>query len=111
VTVYKIRNKQGKYSTGGSYPRFTKAGKVWTSLGALKQHLDLVTTPRVYKDCELVELLSEEHATPLLPVVRDRVLRRVEANEALVADSDGWMKRAHERHLADAQRDLESLGD
>lgn len=38
--VYMIRRKtDGLFSTGGSYPEFTKNGKVWNTLGALKNHL------------------------------------------------------------------------
>ena len=37
--VYKIRNKEGLYSTGGQNPRFVKGGKVWNTLGHIKQHL------------------------------------------------------------------------
>jgi len=42
--VYKIRRESdGLFSTGGTCPRFTKKGKVWTSMGALKGHLTLVS--------------------------------------------------------------------
>jgi hypothetical protein len=39
---YMIRNKEGMYSRGGSEPIFTnlKFGKVWNSLGSLKNHLN-----------------------------------------------------------------------
>jgi hypothetical protein len=39
--VYKIRRKSdGLFSTGGTSPTFTKSGKSWASLGALKNHLN-----------------------------------------------------------------------
>lgn len=42
--VYKIRrDSDGLFSTGGTVPNFTKKGKVWTSMGALKGHLTLVS--------------------------------------------------------------------
>lgn len=38
--IYKIRDiETGLYSTGGMSPRWTRHGKGWTSLGALKLHL------------------------------------------------------------------------
>jgi len=38
--VYRIKNKDGLYSTGGLKPKFVrKNGKVWLSLTALKSHL------------------------------------------------------------------------
>ena len=41
--VYRIKRKSdGLYSTGGSCPRFTKKGKTWSSIGNLKNHLNMV---------------------------------------------------------------------
>ncbi len=43
--VYKIRRPDGLYSTGGYWePGWTKSGKAWTSIGALKNHLNLFFT-------------------------------------------------------------------
>ena len=36
------RRSDGKYSSGGSCPKFTKTGKAWTNMGHLKNHLNLV---------------------------------------------------------------------
>lgn len=57
VTYYKIRNLEGKYSSGGTSPTFLKLGKIWT-LPQLKSHLRLIQKYShdftIYKDCELV---------------------------------------------------------
>lgn len=38
--IYKIRHrKSGLYSTGGMYPRWSRAGKTWCNLGRLRSHL------------------------------------------------------------------------
>ena len=37
--VYKIRNSQGKFSTGGISPSFTSRGKAWGSKCDIKNHL------------------------------------------------------------------------
>lgn len=43
MKAYKIRIKDtGLYSLGGTTPKFNKSGKVWNSLGSLKNHLRLV---------------------------------------------------------------------
>jgi hypothetical protein len=60
TTVYKIRNKDtGLFSTGGTYPRWTKAGKVWKQKGHLTVHLTMieknVRPARYGADCEVVE--------------------------------------------------------
>ena len=41
--MFKIRDKQtGLFSTGGTYPDFTKDGKVWGQIGHIKSHLKLL---------------------------------------------------------------------
>lgn len=40
MKLYKLRDMStGLYSTGGYYPRWTKSGKVWHTIGTLKTHL------------------------------------------------------------------------
>ena len=85
--MYKIRRKtDGMYSLGGTFckPAFTKNGKMWKSIGALRTHLgtsyeisktvivhpinkkvigyDLSKLPanHAYKDCEIVEVVLLE---------------------------------------------------
>jgi hypothetical protein len=39
-TSYKIRNRlTGEYSRGGSWPSFTKKGKIWSTKGGLTNHV------------------------------------------------------------------------
>lgn len=55
-TVYKIRRKDGLFSTGGTTPSFTKKGKVWRQRGHVSNHLAQMHRPEsTYCDCELVE--------------------------------------------------------
>jgi len=42
MTVYKIRNRAGLFSTGGSNPNWTKIGKTWVALNHLNAHLTLI---------------------------------------------------------------------
>ena len=38
--IFKIRNiDTGLYSTGGMWPRWTRAGKTWSGTGPLRAHL------------------------------------------------------------------------
>lgn len=58
--VYKIRRRSdGLFSTGGTRPRWTTLGKVWSGRGHLKNHLRLAQTHKfastLYVDCEVVE--------------------------------------------------------
>ena len=52
ATIFKIRNKDGKFSNGGSDPDFVKNGKMWTHFGYLNRHLDVLSErgKKVYKD-------------------------------------------------------------
>ena len=58
MNVYLIRNSDGLLSTGSNYPRWSKTGKVWRSLGHVKAHLTMVgsrRSPFPYQDAEIVE--------------------------------------------------------
>lgn len=39
MKVYKIRDQNGLYSTGGQSPEFNKNGKTWNNIGHVKNHL------------------------------------------------------------------------
>jgi len=39
MKAFKIKNAEGKFSTGSQNPRFTNRGKTWGSLQAIKLHL------------------------------------------------------------------------
>lgn len=61
--LYMIRRiSDGFWSSGGSYPHFTKVGKAWTTTQALHAHLNLIFSDnrglrynRPYDNCEIVE--------------------------------------------------------
>ena len=59
MIVFKIRRKaDGLFSTGGSWPRFTKKGKLWKAQGHLTSHLTQVQDhlkANYITDCEIVE--------------------------------------------------------
>lgn len=46
LTIFKIRNPHGLYSTGGTSPRWSKRGKTWVALNHLHAHLTLVRHER-----------------------------------------------------------------
>lgn len=71
MKVYKIRNKDGLFSSGGMRPNWVKQGKIWQQLGHVHSHIQQLTsnyTPAdVYKDAEVVEAEITEILTPLEP--------------------------------------------
>lgn len=73
MLCYKIKNKDGLFSTGGKSPKFKKKGKSWSSLGHLKNHLTLVNEypnfHNIYKDCVVVTYeLTEVELAGTFPV-------------------------------------------
>lgn len=57
MKVYKIRDENGLYSTGGMEPDFTKGGKTWSNIGHVKNHLRQFIDSRrleVYANAEIV---------------------------------------------------------
>jgi len=56
MTLFKIRNPQGLFSTGGSTPRWSKRGKTWVALNHLNAHLTLVRS----EQARWIEVLKDE---------------------------------------------------
>ena len=70
MRLYKIINKDGRFSKGSTFVRFTLTGKVWERLEFLKRHLGLLSkndlTLETYEGCEVVEYeLREVRRTPV----------------------------------------------
>jgi len=87
VRMFKIRrDKDGLFSTGGSYPTFTKRGKIWHQLGHVKAAITLAAQrheyflqslaqrgkppePFRYDGCSVVELVMQTtNVVPLADV-------------------------------------------
>ncbi len=99
ATVYKIRNKQGLYSTGGTYPNFTKGGKTWSTIGSFNNHISLILEAghvrNPYKDCELVEIeisSFEKDSKPLEEHILERMNIRTKKNEDRARKLAEWNK-------------------
>lgn len=60
MTVYKIRNSSGLFSTGGTAPSWSKRGKTWTALNHLNAHLTLLRTERARFVACLADLRTAE---------------------------------------------------
>jgi hypothetical protein len=58
--LFKIQNQEGKFSTGGIHPIFTKIGKAYTK-SRLYQHLKLLEkyhkTMTIYENCVVVQFI------------------------------------------------------
>lgn len=70
MKIYKIRNQEGLYSTGGSYVHWTKMGKTWQNLAHLKCHLAMLGKhlEQTYKDCKIVTFeIIEVDSNPVIP--------------------------------------------
>lgn len=66
MKVYKIRNKTtGKFSSGGSDPKWTHQGKVWQRINYLQNHLYSINKIDFYNDAEIVEAEISEILSPI----------------------------------------------
>lgn len=71
IAFYKIRDSAGKYSTGGSEPRFTKGGKAWNTMAHLKAHLAQLYTKHAYTGCSVVTFtVAEADVSPVASLVK-----------------------------------------
>lgn len=89
AVVHMIRNKlTDLYSNGGTTPRFTKAGKMWTSMNSLNGHLNLFDARRMkqfYSNCELVRFdLVASHQSDMMDIAKKR--QRIEELQKLHND-------------------------
>lgn len=69
--LYRIRNTEGLYSTGGSSPKFTKRGKIWTNIGHVKSHihmLDKYGRATYRNECHLQTYFITETITDVKPI-------------------------------------------
>lgn len=84
--LYKIINKAGLFSNGGSSPGFTKVGKAWSSLGHLEMHLQAMYHygRDLYKkqECEIVEYIITEVARYTIEDSYTRINDRAAARKA-----------------------------
>lgn len=77
MKVFKIRDANGLYSTGGTSPEFTQGGKVWNNIGHVKSHLRQFVSRtckylEIYANAEVVtiEYTEKEMSTePVLDIV------------------------------------------
>lgn len=77
--IYKLRRKaDGKFSTGGSEPKFGKTGKNWSRRADLENHIEFYFSPwacNLYnhssEDFEIVEFEIKESDTIDFEVIED----------------------------------------
>ena len=67
MKIYKIKNPQGLFSTGGATPMWTSKGKSWSSIGYIKSHLTGLRSSEYYENCNIVEYEMIE--TTLMPAI------------------------------------------
>ncbi len=92
MKVYRIKNREGKFSCGGHRPYFTNKGKIWKKLGHVRIHLHGVgdEATNIYKDCvletyEITEVLID--AEPVMPIILDYLAGREIQKETMKIQS------------------------
>ena len=106
--VFKIRNAQGLFSTGGSFPNFTAKGKTWTSLGALSNHLAILghRGEESYKKqrCEVVTYEVIEREGPAESIESCIAAKRQRAADRQAAQRKRWDAWVREQELHELVR-------
>jgi len=114
--VYKIRRADGLFSAGGSWPKFTKGGKIWKQKGHLTSHLNLMYdtysggTRDHYDDCEIVmyELIETPIGEMSIAGYRASIAQRREERES--ADQkrrDEWERQERQRQYEQLKKEFE----
>ena len=70
MTIFKIRNAAGLYSTGGMNPRWTKRGKTWVAMNHLTAHLTLLRQERKRIEGALVNPTTAHRMQNTLDIMR-----------------------------------------
>lgn len=78
--MYKIRMADGTFSKGGSWPSFSKTGKVWKRKGDISSHMTQLSGQgrKLYRDrgAEVIELITTvSSATPIDSYLDDVITR------------------------------------
>lgn len=118
--VYKIRRKSdGKFSTGGSIPGFTKNGKIWKKKSHVQSHITQATQysnsssihfKEAYKDCEVVEYVITELSTmPVMKLIEKTEKVYAERRKEREKQYLEWQKKYHQQQLDDHQKKLDEL--
>ena len=124
-TIYKIRRlSDGLYSAGGSTPTFTKNGKIWKTLTAVKLHIHSAlghgynrygmyqypNLKSIYKDCVLVEYNILEIGTAnvmnLIESIHEQLdERNIEREKRHIV----WQRKQLKKDLEDINKKLEQM--
>ena len=86
MIIYRIKNKEGKYSAGGYYPNFTKKGKIWKNIGHVKLHIQQLCKKglQIYDGCTLETMeIKEEciNSEPMQNLIINTLLIREERDK------------------------------
>lgn len=98
MKIYKIRNSEGLYSTGGDSPHFTELGKTWSRLSHVKTHIGHVVhrPDQVYKDCVLCEfevVHNPTSETPIGVLVEEAQKRKAEKQAEAQRQSEEYRRQ------------------
>ena len=102
MKVFKIRDANGLYSTGGTSPEFTQGGKVWNNIGHVKSHLRQFMSrsmcyAEIYLNAEIVTIeytekdVSNESVLDMMGSLNDEDMKY-----ATLHGGDWRMKEAEE---------------
>lgn len=111
MNVYRIE-RDGKFSSGGSYARFTKNGKLWCNLGHVKTSVgrNPFTHGRYKETDEIVEYILVEVSRTSFKDFNDECVKSREESDKIEAErSLKYQKRLLQERLNKLQEEIEAL--
>jgi hypothetical protein len=114
--LYRIRRRRdGLFSTGGHYPRWTKTGKSWTKIGYLRRHIAEVSATRsqmIYDECDVIEYtMTENDDWPMSVEIDGAKLKQQKKIEAERKKHQKWAAEKQEREENAEKQKLRELLD
>lgn len=124
-TIYKIRRtSDGFYSAGGSTPTFTKRGKIWKTLSAVKLHIHSAlghgydrygtgtyhNLKQIYKDCDLIEYrIIESGTSDVLNFVESIHQQLEDKNVEREKQRIVWQRKQLKKDLEEINKKLDDM--
>lgn len=104
-TFYKVRRRSDNlFSNGGGTPRFSARGKIWRNLGPLRNHINQLSNPRIYDDCEIIKFETKEiESIPASQEVTASARRKQEKANAIRLASEERQRTEDIARLKDLQ--------
>lgn len=114
MIIYRVRSKKtGLYSKGGTWPSFTKAGKIWKNIGHLRNHFNVLDAHgrKIYKDhdVEIIEVEIKEEvvcSTSFDEFLQEAADREQDRKDKRKQRMDDWLIAQRKKQYLELQKEF-----